>query len=70
MTDEPQIDKFREIARELECDESEEDFDKKMRMVAKQMQVNDEALKKARKSLEVDEGNFRDVLERIDKLMK
>lgn len=30
MTDKKQIDKFREMAKELECDESEKAFDKKL----------------------------------------
>ena len=30
MPDKKQIDKFREIAKELECDESEAAFDKKL----------------------------------------
>lgn len=35
MTDKKQIDKFREAARELECDESEAAFDKKLKKIAK-----------------------------------
>ena len=35
MTEPKQIDKFREIAKELECNESEKDFDKKLKQVAK-----------------------------------
>lgn len=36
MTDtpKPQADKFREIARELECDEDEDAFEEKVRKVA------------------------------------
>lgn len=36
MTDKPQIDKFREVARELECDESEEAFERKLKKIAKE----------------------------------
>ena len=35
MTDKPQIEKFREAARKLECDESEEAFERKLRKLAK-----------------------------------
>lgn len=31
MTDKKQIDKFREVAKELECDESEKAFNKKLK---------------------------------------
>ena len=31
----PQVEKFREVARELGCDESEERFDEKLRAIAK-----------------------------------
>jgi len=31
MTNKKQIDKFREIAKELECNESEKDFDRKLK---------------------------------------
>ncbi len=34
-TDKPQIDKFKEAARELETDDREEAFDEKLRKVAK-----------------------------------
>lgn len=30
----PQIDKFRETAKELECNESEKDFDRKLKKLA------------------------------------
>jgi len=35
-----QIEKFREKARELECDESEEAFEKKMKNVVKENPTN------------------------------
>ena len=35
MTDKKQIDKFREMAKELECDESQEAFDEKLRRITK-----------------------------------
>ena len=35
MTDKKQIDKFREAAKELECDESEKAFDTKLSAIAK-----------------------------------
>lgn len=35
MTDAAQIDKFKELARELECDEDEAAFEGKLRKVAK-----------------------------------
>ena len=35
MTDKKQIDKFREIAKELECDESEEAFTDKLGKLVK-----------------------------------
>ena len=35
MTEPKQIDKFREAARELECNESEKDFDRKLKKLAK-----------------------------------
>ena len=36
MTDDkPQADKFRDMARELECDEDEEAFDERLRKLAK-----------------------------------
>ena len=35
MTDKKQIDKFKEMARELECDESEEAFAKKLNKLVK-----------------------------------
>ncbi len=38
----PQIDKFRELARELEADESEEAFDEKLRRIARAPQPKDE----------------------------
>ena len=33
MTDKKQIDKFREVARELDCDESEKAFDQKLKRI-------------------------------------
>lgn len=38
----PQIDKFREAARELETDESEENFDRVLKRVAKATPSKDE----------------------------
>jgi len=35
MTEPKQIDKFREAARELECDESEEAFERKLKKIVK-----------------------------------
>ena len=35
MTDKPQVDKFKEIARALECDDDEAHFDAKLKKVAK-----------------------------------
>ena len=35
MTDKSQIEKFRAKARELECDESEEAFERKLKKIAK-----------------------------------
>ena len=35
MTNKSQIDKFREAAKELECDESEAAFDAKLKKIAK-----------------------------------
>lgn len=35
MTNKKQIDKFREIAKELECDESEKAFDEKLGKLTK-----------------------------------
>lgn len=37
-----QIDRFREAARELECDESEERFEDAMRKIAKQKPPEDD----------------------------
>ena len=34
MPAKPQIDKFRDLARELECDEGEEAFDEALRRIA------------------------------------
>ena len=34
MPDKKQIDKFREIAKELECDESEKAFDEKLKKIS------------------------------------
>lgn len=34
MNDKPQIDKFRELARELGCDDDEEAFDERLRKIA------------------------------------
>ena len=45
MTEPKQIDKFREIAKELECNESEKDFDKKLAKVTKKnkhSEINDD----------------------------
>lgn len=36
MTDKRQIDKFHEAARELECDESEAAFEKKLKKLTKE----------------------------------
>jgi phage regulator Rha-like protein len=36
MTEPKQIDKFREMAKELECNESEKDFDKKLGRLVKE----------------------------------
>jgi hypothetical protein len=33
-TEKPQIDKFRELARELECDDDEAVFDEKLKRIA------------------------------------
>jgi len=42
MTDKKQIDKFREAAKELECDESEAAFDAKLKKVAKPIKKSDD----------------------------
>ena len=39
--DKPQADKFRDLARELECDEDEAAFEEKMRKVAHARRVAD-----------------------------
>lgn len=36
MPDQTQVDKFKQAARDLGCDESEEAFDEKLRAIAKQ----------------------------------
>ena len=41
MTDKKQIDKFREIAKELECDESQEGFDTKLKKIVKPEKKSD-----------------------------
>ena len=35
MTEKKQIDKFKQMAKELECDESEKAFDEKLKQVSK-----------------------------------
>jgi len=36
VTDTKQIDKFKEVARELDCSESEKDFDRKLKKLEKE----------------------------------
>ena len=35
MTDKTQLDKFKQIAKELDCDESERGFDEKLKKIVK-----------------------------------
>lgn len=39
--DQPQLDKFRELARQLECDEDEARFEDQVRKIASAPKVND-----------------------------
>jgi len=41
MTNKKQIDKFRDMARKLECDESEKTFDKKLKKIASRQAEKD-----------------------------
>ena len=45
MTDEPktQLDKFKEAARDLECDDDERHFDERIKKLVKQKPVEDKA---------------------------
>ncbi len=47
MTDEPtaQINKFRDLARELECDEDEAAFDERLKQIARSPKTPKEASK-------------------------
>jgi len=45
MTDKKQINKFKEMARELECNESEDDFQQKLKKVAKARPKNEPSKK-------------------------
>lgn len=42
MTDTSQLDKFKQTARDLECDESEEAFERKLKKVARPQKADEE----------------------------
>ena len=44
MTKPKQIDKFQQMAKELECDESEKAFDEKLKKVVKEIGDKDESV--------------------------
>jgi hypothetical protein len=48
MTDKPQLDKFKDLARELECDEDEEVFHEEVKRIAGAPKPSDEKLESSR----------------------